>query len=49
MKANALKIFRTESEAREFANNVKSSDWGWMGDRKTGNITGWYVWYVDEE
>lgn len=47
MKANAMRFFKTEAEAKVFAENVRSDDWGWMKD-KNGNITKWYVEYYED-
>lgn len=41
---NAMRLFKTEEEARAFAQEVHSDSWGWMKDRK-GRIVNWYVDY----
>ena len=33
---NAMRFFKTEAEARKFAEQVGSDSWGWMKDCKTG-------------
>ena len=48
MKYNAMRFFKTEAEAREFAKEVGSDSWGWMKDRY-GRIVKWYVDYYNEE
>ena len=46
---NAMRFFETEEEAKNFAEEVNSTSWGWMKDTKTGKITNWYVDYINEE
>ena len=43
------KWFETEEEAKNFAEEVNSTSWGWMKDTKTGEITNWYVDYFNKE
>ena len=45
MTFNSVRYFKTEEEARAFALEVGSDDWGWMKDLKTGIIVKWYVDY----
>ena len=40
---DVMRFFKTEAEAREFAEKVGSDSWGWMKDIETGKITKWYV------
>lgn len=42
---NAVRFFKTEAEARAFAQEVNSDSWGWMKDIETGEIVKWYVEY----
>lgn len=47
-KYNAIREFKTEEEARVFAEKVHSDNWGWMKeykDGKVGRIVSWYVEY----
>lgn len=46
MRYNAMRMFKTEDEARKFAKEVGSESWGWereFKNGKLGKITGWYV------
>lgn len=43
-KYNAMRFFKTEAEAKTFADQVGSDSWGWMKDMK-GKIVNWYVDY----
>lgn len=45
----AMRFFKTEEEARAFAKEVNSTNWGWMKDIETGEITRWYVDYETVE
>lgn len=50
MRYNAMRIFKTEEEARQFAEQVGSKSWGFMfdgHDQRDFKITGWYVDYDD--
>lgn len=51
-KYNAIREFKTEEEARQFAESVHSDSWGWMKEwknGKAGKIVAWYVDYVEED
>ena len=43
MMLKAMRFFKTEEEAKAFAKEVNSTNWGWMKDIETGKITKWYV------
>ena len=49
MKTNAIRQFDTREEAERFAKEVKSPNWGWEKDCKTGEIVRWYVDFYNEE
>ena len=48
MKYNAMRLFKTEAEAKAFAEKVNSDSWGWEKSMD-GNIVRWYVDYNEED
>lgn len=47
---DAMRIFKTEAEAKAFAQEIGSKSWGFLFEEKndTIKITGWYVDYNEE-